>query len=342
MAVVAIHSFLVHPGKNKLNVPEPSGTHVPKAAGKLYSMLSGIYENSATECKIDISFNPDVNGQQKNERRASLLNYLATPGMKSGKVIAAGLQAVTTGKSGDGLLFLMAGKGNANRDRIVVSRFPADTGIMAELGAKGLDVQFVERIFMKNATAYKAVMYEGTSRDTHFWAGKAVDKQLNSTQTALSDYWIKDFLQSDFKTTGVQGSRRLAVAFRQASKAVESLEVKSELVSAASLLKKYSGKTTSPEAIAEEFGLSEAAVRAIKKELPAPHLYSESFKFDYSEFQALAAYRTDGLDNGALLTAPADEFDNIFAQKGVRRSDGVRKYATEGKLISQTLRKEQP
>jgi putative GTP pyrophosphokinase len=61
----------------------------------------------------------------------------------------------TTHRSGLGLLFLVTGEDDGET-KIVVSRFPADSGVLAEEKGKGLTVEFLERIFMKGAKSYKA------------------------------------------------------------------------------------------------------------------------------------------------------------------------------------------
>lgn len=94
---------------------------------------------------------------------------------------------------------------------------------------------------MKSAKAYKAVMYEGTSLENGFWAGKAVDRQIRSAGVRTPNYWISDFLGSDFRTTAQQGTRRLAVALSEAVWKSQDLAVKRELVAASTLAKALSG-----------------------------------------------------------------------------------------------------
>jgi hypothetical protein len=72
-----------------------------------------------------------------------------------GRRIAARLQNVTTHRSGLGLLFLITGT-EGLESKIIISRFPADEGILAEANREALTVEFLERIFVKNARAYKA------------------------------------------------------------------------------------------------------------------------------------------------------------------------------------------
>jgi hypothetical protein len=75
-------------------------------------------------------------------------------------------------------------------------------------------VEFLERVFMKNKASYKAVVYEDPSLHAGFWNGRAVDKQLNNPAGQASNYWISDFLLSEFSSTPAHGTRRLAEAIK--------------------------------------------------------------------------------------------------------------------------------
>src|SRR3990172_3534828 len=181
MDLQIIHSFLVHPDKGEQNQTPIRGTRVT-GSGQLTRMLGGIFQAAPTECTHDISFLPNENGRQQNDCKDLLLTYLTSPTKQHGLQIAQRLQSYTTHRSGLGLLFLMVGK-QRNESRMVVSRFPADVGILAEEGSNTLTVQFIERIFMKSATAYKSAVYEGASFHADFWTGRAIDKQINSDIT---------------------------------------------------------------------------------------------------------------------------------------------------------------
>src|ERR1041384_7754219 len=127
-----------------------------------------------------------------------------------GRLIANRLQAVSTHRSGLGLLFLMKGDVNGEH-RLVISRFPADQGVIAEEHAERLSVEFVERVFMKSAKAYKSVMYSAETPEDGYWQGRAVYLQISGPRE-LSDYWIREFLISELRTTGPAGTKRLAIA----------------------------------------------------------------------------------------------------------------------------------
>lgn len=124
-------------------------------------MLSRVYERAERECQIAISFRSD-NGSQTNECRELLVRYLRKPVEESGMEVAARLQSATSHRSGSGLLFLIVGE-EANHHRLVVARFPADEGVLAEQNGRSLSIQFVERVFMKSTKSYKSVLYKSPS-----------------------------------------------------------------------------------------------------------------------------------------------------------------------------------
>src|SRR6516162_5793423 len=113
MPIQHIHSFLVHPAKNEEEQPEISGAEIPRH-GKLYNMLSNVFDRSPEECTIEIAFRGDNTGQQHNDCRDLILAYANEPTIPNGRLIAARLQAVTTHRSGLGLLFLTKGEDDDN------------------------------------------------------------------------------------------------------------------------------------------------------------------------------------------------------------------------------------
>jgi hypothetical protein len=61
-------------------------------------------------------------------------------------------------------------------------------------------------------------VYQDQSLVGGSWDGMAVDEQINSQDLESSDYWVKEFLSSAFKTSPASGTRRLALALKQAIK----------------------------------------------------------------------------------------------------------------------------
>jgi len=290
LAVEHVHTYLVHPGRGQQTPPRIGGTTVRLDGGRLCTLLENIYGRSDIECDIDISFNHDSAGKQQNPCRDLLIKYLTHPTLPSGRLIAKRLQDKTDHRSGLGLLFLITGT-EGRSHKIVISRFPTDIAILAEEGGQSLTVQFLERVFMKSATSYKAVMYEDTSLQAGFWFGKAVDRQIIRQRAIESaEYWIFDFLASSFRTTAAAGTRRLAVALRNAAKKAD-LSAKREIVAAVTLAAGLKGRTTSMRAFQDQFHLSPAAKEIIESQV-APNLLNEHFRFDLDEFSSQVGYRT--------------------------------------------------
>jgi len=195
---------------------------------------------------------------------------------------------------------------------------------------------------MKSATAYKAVLYRHESLDGGFWTGRAVDKQINSSESHLSLYWIHDFLDSDFRTTSAAGTKRLAVALRDALRRSDDVSVKSEIAAAVTLASGLANKTTSIRAFLEQFGLSPAAKTLITRQVRDQNLRNEKFRLDLDEFSNQVAYRSVELDSGGMLTAETSEFDNVFQRQSIgAKGDRVR-FSTEGKIVGERLGKAKP
>ena len=295
MQLEYIHSFLVRPGYNVNPQPAISGTLVSRNGG-LFDMLMDLFQRAFRECNIEVIFAPDENGQQNNESRDLLIEYARNPSIHTGRPIAESLQKVTTNRSGLGLLFLMKGIDNENGHILVISRFPAGSGVTATENIQDLDVEFLEQVFLKNAKAYKSAFFRTEHLDAEFQEGRAIDRQSTGPD-ALRDYWIKDFLKCQLRTTAAAGTRRLAEAVRNAVRVEDDPNVKQELVATATLLRGQAGRTRSTEAILENLGISDESTRAIRQHFPKPELMADTFTFDVTEFETHIGYRTVELDN---------------------------------------------
>jgi hypothetical protein len=338
--VESIHSFLIHPGKGAENPHDINGAAVPKA-GKLFAMLQPIFDEAEDDCRHKIAFNSE-NGQQKNDCRDALITYIKNPDLNHGREIAKRLQAVTTHRSGLGLLFLVSGK-EKGEIKVVVSRFPADSGVLAEEKGKGLTVEFLERIFMKSAKSYKAALYSGKSFSKDFWSGQAADKQVNSGEAVIADYWIREFLLSDFLTPGEAGTRRFAIAVRETMNRSTEPSIKQDIVAMNSLMAKMPSQAgVSAKGLLEQFRVPAETQEQIRERFPRAKSFDETFTFVPNEFAKFVSMRTTELDNGALLIAPTDRFDQVFTREPVAGASGVFRFSTQGKVIDQRFRKVKP
>lgn len=334
--VERIHTFLVQPGRGA-EARQINGANVP-LDGNLFNLLNDVYAKSDVECDSEISFNQGADGRQENPCRNLIIDYLSTPNVPRGRKLAQRLESVTTHRSGLGLLFLISGMEGLSY-KIVISRFPADSAILAEENQEDLTVEFLERVFMKSATAYKASTYRDASLEAGFWHGRAVDKQINSGLMQLSNYWIFEFLDSDFRTTAAAGTRRLARALRNAAKKTELIGVKSEIAAAVTLAGGVGRRRLSIREFSEQMGLSEPARNAIEEEVGSDRLLNERFQFDLNEFKEQVPYRTVQLNSGGILTAESGNFDEVFQREVVNEQDKLVRYSTVGKVVTEKLSK---
>lgn len=338
MRVAKAFSFLVHPGRGVEDQPNIGGAELDPLS-EVGLMLGSSFARSTTDCTIDIVFTSAKDGSQKNPTREAIIGLIKEPSLENARAIASQLQNATTHRSGLGLFFVIFGEGDDKKiKKVYLSRFPADNGITAEEYEDELRVELLEQVFMKNAYAYKAVAYEGINTNSDFWHGKAIDKQVSSRSTAISGYWIKAFLKSDFKTTSALGTRRFAEALKKTINETLDIDIKHELTSVATLAKNFKNKAVSIDNIGRTFNLSDRASSALRERLQRPEFAFSKFNFSATEFQKHIKFRLVQLSNGAVLTAPAGKFNQIFNRHDDLENQRTT-FSTEGKVIDEALTK---
>lgn len=334
MPINAIFSFLTYPKRHQADNAPVSGTAIPLTDDKLCKMLRDIFDTASSDCPIPIMFTSNGD-KQENPVRNELLALLTKPDVATASPLATRLQNATSGTSGMGLLFICLGL-DGEHTRIVISRFPADEGVVAERSVNKLTVSFVEQVFLKSSFSYKAATYVTNGKANQLWSGYVVDKQINHGSKAVADYWIVDFLHSEFSTTAAAGTKRLAQALRAVMASTSDLDIKREITSAVQLAGNLPRKAMTIADFCESFNLGEGTKRAIVAKVNPPRLVHEKFRFDTEEFARHIAYKQIELSNGAVLTAPADRFDECFRETK-RREEHT--FTTTGVIVDERLRK---
>ena len=339
MAITHFHSYLIHPGKNIVAKDRQaiSGAEIP-LKGKLHDMFSAIYAESKSSCTHRVNF---VTDDQSNAARDLIVPYAEGPTLKRGLKIAQRLQGFTTNTPGIGLLFLVRGEENG-KIRTLLSRFPAEVGILAEESKGGLNVEYLEKVFMKNAKKYKAAVYEDDAPNSKYWRGRVADHQVSDGVRTVSDYWVVDFLASISNTPSKEGSKRLGNTVRRALKSSSDPEVKRELVNVAQLVSNLDGTRVSPKTITKKYSLTEAATQAVKEAAKNDQLFNDEFKLDKTEYSAVLSFETRELDNGAILTCPSGQFSEVFSEKLLDEATGLRLFTTEGRQVDVRLNRATP
>jgi hypothetical protein len=112
MSIQHVYTFVVHPRKGTNNALAVNGTAIA-LNGKMFELLQNIYTKSEQECDVGITFAPTPDGKQQNDFRDLVCAYLSNPTLASGRAVAKRLEKQTDGRSGIGLLFLLAAKKGA-------------------------------------------------------------------------------------------------------------------------------------------------------------------------------------------------------------------------------------
>jgi len=98
----------------------------------------------------------------------------------------------------------------------------------------------------------------------------------------------------------------------------------------------------SAKALLDQFHVPEETQAQIKDRFPRAKSFEETFTFVPDEFVKFVSMRSIELDNGALLTAPTDRFDQVFSRESVSGAANVFRFSTQGSIVDQRFRKAKP
>ncbi len=336
MPLTYTYCALVHPASSTR-----AGTQLNQVAatqtGQLLDLLLDIFYRAESECDMDLVFKPDMHRAQNNECRNALMAFVRNPSVHTGEIIARRLETVTPPQAGVALLFLLLGTDNKGQHRLVVSRFSAETGILAQEVGQSLSLKFIEQIFLKNAFAYKSAFFKTEDIAADFPGGRTMDRQARNTGKPAK-YWVQEFLQSELLTTDASGTQFLAKALDEAVKSEKDGRLKQELLSATTLIRGFDGFTQSTESMLTTLPLTEPAVQAITARFSRPESMRDVFRFNAAEYDKHIRYQTVELDNGATLTAVNGDFSEVF-QEEIVSDDGRVRFTTEGNILDRRIRR---
>lgn len=333
-----LHSYLVR-SNIKDEDYKPSGA-ILSLRGAVFNLISKIFERADEECSIDISFKAGEDRSQNNSTRDLLVKVLEASVEEDRSdltaLLADNLLSLTNGRTGAGLLFVIGGKAKGH-SRIMLCRFPADEGIKADDDGEELKVEVMQDLFMKNRNSYKAVFFDKLGSKSTRREGKAVDKQVNDLRNPPSHYWIEGFLKCTLTSSPRAGSERLANALREVFNTTRDLNEKEQIASVSLLLPNLAGHTMSSRGFLEAANLSSDIVDKIEERM-GTHVMNESFVLDKTFFTAKFRFRAKLLDNGVMISAEADKYDEVVQES---QEDGKTVNRTTGKLVDSKIQQTQ-
>jgi hypothetical protein len=122
----------------------------------------------------------------------------------------------------------------------------------------------------------------------------------------------------------------------------ENPEVKKDITAFHRLAAAMPRKIVNAKALLDQLQVPEETQEQIKERFPRAKLFAENFQFVPAEFLKHVALRTVELDNGGLLTAATERFDNVFTSETVDASKELVRFTTQGKIVDQRFRKVKP
>ncbi len=331
MNIIRIYSVLVPPLKHQPAEPL-QGAEIP-LTGELYDLLGKVFASSPKECDIPIIF-PSTNQTHPVRRIIQLL--VRNPSIEVCKELFADLAAVSTNVSGLALCFAIIGRDD-RKHAAYLARFPATEAIRTQLGRQ-FRVELVRDIYMKSSRTYKAALFMDTSIADGFWTGRATDRQINIAAQELAQYWIYSFLKAEFEISSKSGSFMIARSLSGLINKETDPALKQQLIALATILPNQNGRSISIREMCERTRVPQKLQTLILDSLENKAAFQTQFQFDSGEFLRTVAFRSEYLDNGAVLTAPSNKFDECFRKESLSEPERTR-YSTEGRLLEIKIRK---
>lgn len=307
-----------------------------KSTDQMWIKLEDVIKNIDKTCEIDIKFISD-SAKQENETRDEIISLLSEKTLEKGIPLIERLSRNTDKNCKIGLVFIVLGK-NEKNDYILIARYPSEEGIVLKTTDQ---VEIVKDVFLKNSHRYKLAFFEDESLQGGFWKGKAIDKQINDSSNSklISDYWIKDFLKCELELTEVQGNRLLGRALRKILNDEATPETDKDIInSIASSAKLLNGKSKSINGFLKSLSISDENRNRIICALPSKAVAEQVFKFNSEIINGEYNLRAVYLNNGAIVMAPTDSFDEVFTMDKDNEETGEVKISTKGIVQKQTIR----
>lgn len=305
----------------------------------VFQTLQKIYSTIKKDADLNIIFN-STGPEQNNEVRNQLINILTERNKESGFELALRLSKMTDKKSKCGLFFIIIGK-NEETKNIVLIRFPAEEAMILNKTETKVEIQELKEVFLKNSHRYKLAFFEGNTIKGSLWNGLAIDKQINDSYTdmrEISKYWINDFLDCQLVITSRKGSTMFAKSLRTILNSTDDEQLKDDIIATSMAAKTINDKNTSISSFINSLSIKQSSKDTIIKTLGNRAIAETVFKFNVEDFSKIFNLKVRYLDSGAIIMAPADEFDKDFSPELIDSTKNKYRYTTEGITQKETIK----
>lgn len=277
---------------------------------------TGIRSHAVRQCIMDYCF-----GASATSKKASLdLARLLSKSMDN--------------RSPYTLLMLVAYRDQKDESfrRLVMWAFPKDEPFQFTASNGKAKIKIPKDIFSRSSTFKKGSLYEGFQNDSAFLQGFVIDRQAENSWGTAADYWVSQFLDSQFSLTGTAGTRLLAktlkITYDNLLESTDRNQITDSIRAAFASTK----KRLSMHSYAKEY-LTGNAKSTFLSNTP-PETVKTKFDFDKAEFEEKVQLRVFRLDDDVVVSAPFSTIDHSVRIVG-KDSDQIR---VKGTIIEETVK----
>lgn len=301
-----------------------------------FQYFINIFDKSIDNCKIQIKFKSD--DEQTNPVRKKILDLLNSDSIEEKRKFADELShrlaKLTDHRNGTGLFVIIVGK-KATSTRLIFNRFKEDEVVFSNIEGDTLVVKLLQQAFSKKSRYYKLAVYEDILSDRSFWQGFAIDKQITANSSRdISDYWIKEFLDSEPAINTIQGTRSFSKLMRNVLKKVESIEEQEQVISGILALKHRPDDFISVETFCDTY-LSPDLKVFVRNELKDEYTFRSNFQIHEETYITELGSKVTGLENGIIVSAPTFLYDEYVEEEELE--NGQVKLTVKGKIKNKKI-----
>lgn len=222
----------------------------------------------------------------------------------------------------------------AGEKQVVLWMFPSED--IFQFDSTQASVEVLDDAFSRSSNLRKAARFTGTNTRTGFLSGRILDRQANSADRFVANFWIKEFLMADLQVGAQEGTEILAKTLRAANDALaENPHGRSQLHLAIGTLRHHHQQRISIREFCDKY-LGPGEVRGVVLDkAPNPEIVNSLFELDIDRFDTLVQYRIFELDTGVFVSAPFSEIGDSVTIEG----DGTANYLeARGAVVNEKIR----
>lgn len=278
--------------------------------GALDRSLSAAQE-SGNLSQVVLNVNPTPGGERSSLVRDAIkgLAFGRMPVARGAALeLARQLSRAMDERSPECLLLAAAYNDSGSEERQVAAWiFPQDEAFRFSPGGNSNSaIELLNDIFSRTSGLRKMALFGGKDIESHFLSGQVLDYQQGRADD-VSDFWIERFLDATPAITPAAGTKVLAEALRNASKAPDlSLEERRQVHAAALAVYTMPQSHLSLEGVASQF-LTGKAKEAFLATAENEETRTSTFKLDRDALQQRLNVRSFQLTDDVWVSAPIDQ-----------------------------------